>query len=626
MSPQEALETYWGYPAFRPLQEEIITEVLEGKDVLALLPTGGGKSICYQVPAVVSPGLCLVVSPLIALMNDQAERLRKLNIPALAVHSGMSAHEVRKELSSAVEGAYKLLYVSPERLNSWQFRGYLTEIDVSLLAVDEAHCVSQWGHDFRPDYLKIKEIRAIFPNVPMLALTATATGDVAKDISRQLKLEKPVVFKQSFARPEITIEVCYTENKNLDLVQAIDSKVCNIVYTRSRKTTEVVSKMLQSSNISAAMYHAGMATADRVSAQQKWMTGEVGTMVATTAFGMGIDKPDVRLVAHYDAPEQLEAWYQEAGRAARDGQPARVLTMYNQKDIERLLNSIDVQYPEEAYLRKVYQKVADYLQIPTGTQPEKYFPFDLNEFCARFGLEPTPAIYALKVLEREGLWTMTDAIYCPSTVQFCVNRHVLDELADHNPRLGYITVGLLRLFNSIFYYPTPIREPHIARLLKIKTEELVKDLQQLHQMEILHYNKAIDGPQLWFHSERVNSSHLHINMKRLRQLRERHLARTQAMIAFLENTTECREAMALKYFGEKAPKACRHCDVCLKKMARQADYRQQILDALTSGPLTVSALTRLYEPWLKDEIINNLRQLMEEGSVGFDGDTVRKLA
>ncbi len=614
LTPEEILKEYWGYDAFRPLQREIIASVMADRDTLALLPTGGGKSICYQVPALMRDGCCLVISPLIALMQDQVGRLQELNIPAAALHSGMGHTEVKQILEDAVNGRYKLLYVSPERLHTYVFEDYLYQMDLNLIAIDEAHCVSQWGHDFRPDYLRIAELKELFRNTPMLALTATATIDMQQDIAIQLKLNNPHFYKQSFARNNIFYAVYYSENKNADTINDINE--CSIVYCRSRKQTESVGRYLRQKDISSAVYHAGMSKDDRMAAQEQWMTNAASVMVATTAFGMGIDKPDVRTVIHYDAPEHLEAWYQEAGRAGRDGQRSFAGTLYNSTDIKRLEESTSLQYPPEAYLRLVYQGVAEYLQIPTGTEPYKYYPFDITDFCHKFDLQLTQTIYAMRLLEREGLWTMTEAVYLPSTVQFTTDRSVLDNIGASHPELHYIIVGLLRMYNTIFHYPTHIREFAVARRLRMKHERIISALQTMHSMGLLEYNAQGEGPQLFFHHRRVDSSHLIIDMNRITLLKQRHEQRTQKMLNFLYNKEVCREKFVLSYFGEAEATDCGHCDICRSKKAAPqpaATLKQQLFRHLTEGTHTLAAILTTHTDADKQQLTQIVRSLIDEG-------------
>ncbi len=625
--PEEILKQYWGYDAFRPLQREIIASVLDNKDTLALLPTGGGKSVCYQVPALIKEGFCLVISPLIALMQDQVTRLKRLQVPVACIHSGMHYSDVRRILDNTVNGGYKLLYISPERLQTLLFQDYMREFDVSMIAVDEAHCISQWGHDFRPDYLKIAEARAVFPSAPVLGLTATATAHVQQDITEQLKFKHSQVFKQSFARDNIFYEVRYSENKNAETLRDVN-RHCSIVYCRSRKQTEAVDNYLQQQGINATGYHAGMLKEKRSKAQEAWMDDQRPVIVATTAFGMGIDKPDVRMVLHYDSPEHPEAYYQEAGRAGRDGKPAYALMLYNSADIKRLNDSIALQYPPEAYLREVYQAVAEYLQIPIGTEPDQYYSFDVADFCSKFFLRQNEALPALKLLEQEGLWTLTEAVYKPATIQFYADRHVLDQMGDIHPDLGHVTTGLLRMYNTIFYFPTSVRESAIARQLKLPVEELVHILGRLDSMGILKYNRPGEGPQMFFHHYRVNSRHLLIDLNRIHLLRMRHKERTEAMIAFLNNTEVCRERILLTYFNEEVGRDCGHCDVCRNKQAQPVNstaLRNELLLRIKNESTTLPKLVARYTPAIKEHAITLLRGMMDEGVIRVREDGIISL-
>lgn len=600
--------------------------MLKQQDSLALLPTGGGKSLCYQVPALINEGVCLVISPLISLMLDQVSRLKQQGVRAACVHSGMRYAEVRQTLENTMHGGYKLLYVSPERLQTELFRDYSSEFEVSMIAVDEAHCVSQWGHDFRPDYLKISGMRETFPNVPLLALTATATHDVQADIIKQLNLRHAAVFKQSFARDNIFYDVRYSENKAGD-AQSNAGRQCGIIYCRSRKQTEHVSKYMNQAGITAVAYHAGMSKDRREEAQQLWMSGSAPLMVATTAFGMGIDKGDVRTVLHYDAPEHPEAYYQEAGRAGRDGKQSEAILLYNSTDIKRLHDSIALQYPPEQYLRQVYQAVVEYLQVPISAEPDRYYPFDLHDFCKKFSLQANNALHALKLLEQEGLWTMSEAVYSPATIEFTADRHVLDGLRAAHPALSYVTTGLLRMYNTVFHFPTQVRETAIAKQLKMSKEELIPLLEQLDRMEILRYNKPGEGPQLFFHHYRVSSRDLIINLNRIEVLRKRHEVRTEAMIAFLENRTVCRERMLLNYFGEVVNKDCGHCDVCRNKQNKQPDRKElntRLIEYMNeAGTTTLEKLLSHFPTGYKEAVIGMVREMLDDHVLTLTGSNLQ---
>jgi ATP-dependent DNA helicase RecQ len=626
MTPQDILQKYWGYPTFRPLQEEIIGSILQNKDAMALLPTGAGKSLCYQVPALAKPGFALVVSPLIALMKDQVTRLDQLGIMSCCIHSGMNYYEVKTALQNMIYGPYKLLYVSPERLQTELFKDFLPDFDINLIAVDEAHCISQWGQDFRPDYLKIAALRTAFPEVPMLALTASATKTVQDDIVAQLQLRTPLVFRQSVERKNICYTVKYSENKPQDTRENVATDQSNIVYCRSRKQTEILANKLLQQGIAATHYHAGMPKDARENAQRAWMENSVATIVATTAFGMGIDKADVRMVLHYDAPEHLEAYYQEAGRAGRDGLPSKALLLYNATDINRLRESVMIQYAPEAYLRGVYQATNEYLQIPIGAQPDRYFPFDLADFCQKFNLEVTPASHALRLLAQEGLWTITESVFHPAYIQFIIDRESLDQVVNTYPDLGYVITGLLRLYGTIFHYPTTVRLSAIAKQLKMKKEVLDQVLLQLHRMGVLEYYKASEGPQLYFHHLRADSRHLIIDMQRIAVLRKQHEARTEAMIGYLQNESICRELVLKKYFGEDADGHCGHCDICLRMSAKNnaphdltADLRKKVGE---SGSIHTSLLVKEYPDELRDDVLSTLRKMADRGQLVIENNKV----
>ena len=622
------LKKYWGYDAFRPLQEDIINSILQGKDTLALLPTGGGKSVCYQVPALMMDGMCLVISPLIALMQDQVGRLQQLGIAAACIHSGLHHNDVVRMLADAVHGAYKLLYVSPERLRTEMFKDHLPELDLSMLAIDEAHCISQWGHDFRPAYLGIGAVRDVHRRIPLLALTASATQEVKEDIIVQAGMRAPQVFRSSFARSNIFYEIAYSENKSADVLRELTG-ACSIVYCRSRRQTETFAGYVQHQGMNSTVYHAGLSKESRDEAQERWMTDQAPVMIATTAFGMGIDKPGVRQVAHYDAPEHPEAYYQEAGRAGRDGKPSRAYAVYNSADIKRLEDSIALQYPPEAYLRQVYQSVADYLQVPISAQPDRYYPFDLHEFCLRFKLQATQAIYALKLLEREGLWTLTESVYSPATIRFTADRHTLDSLQRSHPQLGYMAVNLLRMYNGVFHHPVHIRELAIARQLRMQKEDVVKALERLAAMELLEYNKPGEGPQLFFHHYRVDSRHLRIDMRRIGDLRRQHEKRTRAMTGMLENRTECRERLLLQYFDEQPDGDCGHCDVCRDKHTASMSNKELravlLNDIKQNGVLTANELAALYAPNMREQVFAVLREMIDMGKLGIEPGGIKSV-
>lgn len=615
--PEDLLRKYWGHDAFRPLQKEIITSILSGIDTIALLPTGGGKSVCYQIPAMMMEGVCLVISPLISLMQDQIARLDKLGIPAAAIHSGIGWRNVQHIITEAQEGRYKLLYVAPERLLSNRFKAALEDILVSFVALDEAHCISQWGHDFRPSYLQIAQLREAFPRIPFTALTATATESVLADMVQHLKLRNPQLFRGSFRKPNLQYSVRYSDDRMKDAIDAVSKTDGScLIYFRSRKGTEIAVKNLQYTGIDAIAYHAGMSKERRDAAQQAWMSGKHRVMTATTAFGMGIDKGNVRLIVHADIPENLEAYYQEAGRAGRDGNASEAICLYNKGGIKNLQESVATRFPGDDNLRQVYQSVCEYLQIPNGTEPYKYFPFQIEELCKRFELKPAHAIHALRLLEQEGLWTMTDAMNSTSTVLITTNRHSIDDLIERYPKQGSVALALLRLYGSVFQMPTPIKLTAIARQCRMGVDEVVTILRQLQDADILEYEEAKNGPMLFFHHLRVDSRHLLINHKRINNLRQRYEAQIAAMAQYLQRE-RCREQMLLEYFGEEAPPYCGHCDWCAgKSNLNKEEIKKRLLHTIQEQPGI--QLKDLLQETSKHEATTLLREMMDIGKLRRD--------
>lgn len=627
-SPKDILRSHWGYKEFRPLQEEIINSIIKKEDILAVLPTGGGKSICYQIPAIIQDGLCLVISPLVSLMKDQVARLKQLNISAEYIHSGLHYYDVKRVLENALHGGYQLLYISPERLQTQLFEEYLPALNINLIAVDEAHCVSQWGHDFRPDYLKIAKLKKTFSKTPLLALTASATNEIKEDIGKQLELRTPILFQQSIERKNIHYIVQYSENKDNDLLEAINNcNGSNIVYCRSRKATERINTILLQNNCSSTVYHAGLPKETREKAQNDWLKDKVKTIVATTAFGMGIDKPDVRLVVNYDLPEHLEAYYQESGRAGRDEQPATSILLYNQTDINRLEQSTDIQYPVISYIRQVYQSVVEYLQLPIGVEPNKYFDFDIGDFCNKFKLQALPTLHAIKILEKEGLWTLTDAAYMPTSLHMLANRVELDDLAKSNPTLSYVCTGLLRLYGSLFQHPTTIRIGVIAKQLRMRYEELEEHLQRLHRMEYLIYRKPKDKPQLFFHHLRADSKHLIIDTNRIKLLRQRHIKRTEHIINYVTTYDICRNILLQRYFDEKTTSKCGHCEVCNNKSSNSVIDRALLLDTIKNHQtISVPSLQKKFPQAISKELTTLLRAMIDEKLLTLNADNSISLA
>lgn len=618
MTPIKALlQQYWNHTAFRPLQEEVIGTVLEDRDAFALLPTGGGKSLCYQLPAIAREGFCLVVSPLIALMQDQVMQLDKKGIAAAFVHSGMNARQVDAVLYQAAAGDLKLLYVAPERLQTAAFEQYMPDFGLNLIAVDEAHCISQWGHDFRPAYRRIGQLRDSFPGVPVLALTASANEEVQQDIMQQLHMKQPGIYRQSVVRENLFYHVRYTENKPADTAALFEKvKGSGILYCRSRKRCVETALQLRQDSIDAGVYHAGMPREEREQSQQLWTTGKRRIMCATTAFGMGIDKPDVRAVAHYDAPGHMEAYYQEAGRAGRDGQRAHALLLYDHKDILRLQESTEISYPPEAYIRKVYQLVGDYLRVPVGEGFEGLQAFDAVAFAHAFDLETLKTLSAIRLLDREGFWQWSEQANMQTQVQFTTDRQTLNYLERSEPKLSYVATSLLRLYGSIFHYPTVIREFEVSRQMRIEKPQLDRALQRLSALGIIAYQPAVSGGTLYWMHHRFAPAQLRLNTRHIDQLRKAHETRVQHMIAYIQQEKVCRNIQLAQYFGEQPGEPCGGCDAC-KRNAAQAQVslsnRERILELIREKQqISVAELAAHFPTTAKENIIEYVRALHDE--------------
>lgn len=567
---QSILKRYWNFDAFRPLQEEIIQSVLAGKDTLAVLPTGGGKSICFQVPALATEGICIVISPLIALMKDQVENLKKRSIPALLIHSGMQRMDVVKTLQNASNNYFKFLYISPERLETSLFKEYLPSFQVNLIAVDEAHCISQWGYDFRPSYIRIAELRKELPNVPVLALTASATEEVQQDICE--KLLSPIknnngwnVFRQSFERKNLSYSVFKVDSKVARLVEIV-KKVSGtaIVYCKSRKRTTEMAGLLQMHGLSATSYHAGLTTEERNKRQQDWIHNKVKVMVCTNAFGMGIDKPDVRLVIHLDTPDCLENYYQEAGRAGRDGKKAYAVLLYDVRDIEELSRLHLVRYPTLEQIRMVYHSLINFLQVPVYSGQDKSFTFRFDEFVRNYKLQATEALYALKALESDGWFDFNEKNFSPSTVLFTTGKNGLYEFYKSQPQHENLLTTLLRTYEGIFDFPAFISELVIARLMKKDETDIRLQLKTIASFGIVQYVPQNNEPQLIFRKNRVMAEELPFKLMPYFKRRDVFVNRTKQMIAYIE-TNDCRSTFISRYFGDDKAAKCGVCDNCLKQ-------------------------------------------------------------
>ena len=564
MKANEVLKQYWNYDSFRPQQEEIVHSVLSGHDTLALLPTGGGKSVCFQVPTIVKEGLCLVISPLIALMKDQVQNLRKKGITAFAIYSGMSRKDVVSTFKLAATGNCRFLYVSPERLETDLFKEYLPALHVTLIAVDEAHCISQWGYDFRPPYLRIAEIRNELPDVPVLALTASATPAIREDICLKLKMNSPRIFVQSFSRPNLSFSVHKTSsvyNKILDILRRLDG--CSIIYCRNRRRTREISDLLNMHGIRSDYYHAGLSQEDRNAKQESWMKNSIRVIVCTNAFGMGIDKPDVRLVIHVEVPDNLENYYQEAGRAGRDDKKSYAVLLFNGEMLEELESAHKQHFPSLDYIRKIYQGLANYLQVPLGTEQVGY-SFDMIDFQKKFSFQSKPAQAALQVLQQEGFITLNDPVFNPATLYFIASKEQLVQFETENPIWEPLVKILLRTYAGIFDQPVAIYEKMLATLLKWDLEQVLKGLYQLHKFQIVCYDPQKETPQVYFNQPRRKSTDIRIDEKMYAFRKDQYVKRVHGILEYVR-TTGCRSMAIAEYFGEKSAENCGICDNCVKK-------------------------------------------------------------
>jgi len=561
---QQILSQYWGYGRFRSLQEDIILSVLEGKDTLALMPTGGGKSICFQVPAMAKEGLCLVVSPLIALMKDQVEGLRRKGIPAVSVVSGMTRNEIDIALDNCIHGNIKFLYLSPERLSSPLFIERVQNMNISLLAIDESHCISQWGYDFRPSYLKISEVRTYIPDVPVLALTATATPEVQKDIQKQLAFRNSALFRKSFERKNLSYVVLREDDKLHRMVKVINNVPgTGVVYVRTRKKTREIAEFLKRNNISAGFYHGGLSASERTKVQDQWMSGSMRVVVATNAFGMGIDKGNVRFVIHLDLPESLEAYYQEAGRAGRDEERAYAVLLFNESDKAEMEQRARSNFPSIKQIRGVYQSLGNFFSLANGTGQGISFDFHLSNFCAQYNFQVNETYNCIKILELQGLIEYTGSVELQSRIHFTTHRDQLYDFQVKNPILDHFIKVILRSYEGLFDDYVFIHEDQIAKRADISPAEVIKHLLHLQQLKIISYLPAKDTPQLTFLEPRQDSKTLAIDKKNLEERKERYLKRGKAVLNYATEKSRCRSQMLLAYFGEETWHRCGVCDYCL---------------------------------------------------------------
>ena len=598
MTYKEILKQYWNYDNFRGIQEEIIESIGKGHDTLGLRPTGGGKSITFQVPALAQPGLCLVITPLIALMKDQVRNLRDRGIKALAVYSGMTREEIVVALENCIFGDYKFLYISPERLDTDIFRAKLRNMKINMITVDESHCISQWGYDFRPAYLKISEIRELLPTVPVLALTATATPEVVKDIQTKLGFrEDSRIFRMSFERKNLAYIVRNTESKQEELLHILNSVSGSaIVYTRNRKRTREVAELLVNNEITATFYHAGLNNDVKDQRQRSWLSGESRVMVATNAFGMGIDKPDVRLVIHVDLPDSPEAYFQEAGRAGRDGQKAYAVLLYAKSDKATLSKRITDTFPDKEYIRKVYEDVNYYFQMAMGDGLGCTFAFNLDEFCRNFKHFPVQADSALKILTRAGYLEYTDEQDNASRILFTIHRDELYKLRETDPETEKLINVILRSYTGLFTDYAYINEDSLAIRSGLTRQRIYEILLMLTRRHILHYIPRKKTPYIIYTRERQEAGRLAITRDIYEERKESYITRIKAMTEYATAEDKCRSRMLLRYFGEKNEHNCGLCDVCLSKhhsgmkLGEFQEMENQIREQLETSPLSAATL------------------------------------
>jgi ATP-dependent DNA helicase RecQ len=621
----EILKTYWGHDRFRPLQEEIIRSVLSNNDTLALLPTGGGKSVCFQVPALALQGICLVVTPLIALMKDQVENLNKKGIKASAIFSGMNRSEIERIQDNCLFGSTKFLYVSPERLMSVNFLQVLKRMKLSLIAVDEAHCISQWGYDFRPPYLEIASIRDYFPGVPVLALTATATPAVVNDIQEKLHFRKKNVLQKSFERKNLIYVVFREEDKHGRLLRIIHNlRGSGIVYVRNRKKTREIAEFLTEKGIRASYYHAGLDIRQRESRQMGWISGQTQVIVATNAFGMGIDKPDVRFVVHLDLPDSVEAYFQEAGRAGRDEKEAYAVILFNSSDLADARSNYQNSFPEPEMIRDVYNLLGNYLQIPIGGGTDQSFDFDLAGFCRHYDLKQVHVFNALGFLEREGYISMNDALQSPSRILFKTSPESLYDFQVANPAYEPLIKVMLRSYGGIFSDYTRVDESEISRRLDLPVEKVATYLKMLDEMDVLSYIPRKEKPQLHYSLQRFDRAHIRLSPAVYQERKEISRLRMEAMIRYATSSSECRSGQLLAYFGEKEVRPCGKCDVCLEKKRNKytgRDVREllgRIRPLLEQGYVTIHDLAREAGNLQEEQLAGILRWLLENEKIETD--------
>jgi len=617
------LKQYWGYDRFRGIQEDIIDSISKNKDTLGLMPTGGGKSITFQVPALAKEGMCLVITPLIALMKDQVQNLKKRGIKALAIYSGMSRQDIIITLENCIFGNYKFLYISPERLDTEIFRTKLRKMHISMITVDESHCISQWGYDFRPAYLKIAEIRELLPDVPVLALTATATPEVVKDIQARLHFRHKNVFRMSFERNNLAYIVRKTENKTAELLHILRSMPGSaIVYVRNRRRTKEITELLNNEHITADFYHAGLDDATKDIRQHRWQSGESRVMVATNAFGMGIDKPDVRIVIHMDLPDSIEAYFQEAGRAGRDGQKAYAVILYAKSDKTTLHKRIPDTFPEKEYIRDVYEHLQYYYQMAMGDGLDCVREFNIEDFCRKFKYFPVPVDSALRILTQAGYLEYTAEQDSTSRILFTIRRDELYRLREMGEDMDRLIQAVLRSYTGVFTDYTYINEDSLAIRTGLTRRQIYEMLVHLAKLRIVSYIPHKKTPYIIYTRERVEAQRIHISPEVYEHRKARYETRINAMLDYVTNDTVCRSRMLLDYFGERNEHNCGQCDTCISlrsksKVSEQPDRETlcaKVCEILSRESLTPAGLLKQL-PMDKELLTEILHRLSDEGKI-----------
>ncbi len=617
------LTKYWGYPDFRPLQEEIVDSVMAGKDTLALLPTGGGKSICFQVPAMAMDGLCLVITPLIALMKDQVAHLVEKGIPAAAIYSGMHPDALELAYNQAAFGRLKFLYVSPERLQTDAFIEALKKMKVCLLAVDESHCISQWGYDFRPPYLKIADIRPYIPNAPVLALTATATAKVVDDIQLRLGFKQKNVFQSSFERKNVTYNVLHEADKFGVLRRKLEAmkEGSAIVYVRNRKRTQVIADWLNSVGISATFYHAGLDAKTRDERQDLWMKGKVKVIAATNAFGMGIDKPDVRLVIHMDLPDSIEAYFQEAGRAGRDLKPSEAFLLVSPADIQKLKENLAQSFPELDRIKLIYNALGNYFNIPVGAGQNVSYPFVIGDFANRYGFSIIEVFHTLKLLEKEGFLLLSDSFDEPSKVMIKASRDDIYGFQINNPQYSELIKCMLRSLPGVMTDFVKVNEETLAKKSGLTAEKVVEQLKKLEAYHFISYAPRNDKPQILFLSEFADTKHFGLSKENYYDRKKDAEERVKAVIDFVNNDEECRSVQLLRYFNEDTRKTCGRCDVCLSRDVTPVPYgtiEEKLVSMMAEGSRPINEVVSGCSEHREDDVLETIRFLIDNGVLQAD--------